>query len=352
MNRKAHGWRILAGRGAIVATLALLVVFSQGITADAGGQKLTLKWPAVARAAGYKIIVKNEAGETVLEVTSLDNRITLRLPDGTYRYRIGVLNKFQKLQYWTEELPIAIDRKFRPEIAGASPARLMTQRGRKRLLIRGENFSEESKLTIVAGKRSLPIRGFAIKDRQTMEAELDTDGAVVGRYDIVVQNKGLYTASKKDAIEIVPLKLEKRELSDALWRSALFPGWGQLRQRRWASAAIFSSLFVGLAYSTNRSRLEHAALREAYSRQAPFLTAAVLSTAPTNRLAQTGGFYLEGDRLRLRMDHMAERFNRLAAATLLVYTLSLGETWWLHRDTVVELSAARDEGFVRVSVRF
>ena len=75
---------------------------------EEGFKNLYLKWKTIEGAFGYKIVIVDEKDNVVFEKTLKKNHVNLRLPQGTYRMRLGALNKFNKVETWSDWRNITI----------------------------------------------------------------------------------------------------------------------------------------------------------------------------------------------------------------------------------------------------
>ena len=82
----------------------LLTSLSQAAHGSDGksDKPLRIKWQAVEGVSRYHVEILDESGATRLTKTVDDNVIEFSLPPGRYRIRIGAINKFEKLSFWSD----------------------------------------------------------------------------------------------------------------------------------------------------------------------------------------------------------------------------------------------------------
>ncbi|HOT43683.1 MAG TPA: hypothetical protein PLM53_04450 [Spirochaetota bacterium] len=89
----------------IIITALLIVAASSTLLAQEKEKKekaIRIKWAAVEGVIKYMVQMKNAEDTIVLDRTVTTNFIDFVLPPGNYRIRIGAINKFEKVSFWTE----------------------------------------------------------------------------------------------------------------------------------------------------------------------------------------------------------------------------------------------------------
>jgi len=86
--------------------LATLCIISFGINGAFGEEKkekpLRIRWENVEGIIKFTVQMKDEAGTVLLDKTVDTNYVDFILPPGKYQIRIGAINKFEKLSFWTD----------------------------------------------------------------------------------------------------------------------------------------------------------------------------------------------------------------------------------------------------------
>lgn len=233
---------------------------------------IAIRWTPVARATGYQIQVRNEGGDITHDRRLRTTAFEPRLEPGTYYYRIAALGKGGKPGKFSPWLQVNVKPTRTPQIGSIQPAE-DTPRG-KRIEIKGEGFQLESKAFLIrpaGGRVELPTE---LANENLLYAYVSAALLADGDYDIVVENPRGLNESREEAIQIESgqVKVDRsaqrgsRRISadevvpppepgqklEALWRSALVPGWGQYHQGRPLLAMGTLGLQAGMLHSYNR----------------------------------------------------------------------------------------------------
>lgn len=90
----------------IASLIAALCIVMPGLTVafaeDKAEKPLRIRWETVEGIIKFTVQMKDEAGTVVLDKTVDTNSIDFILPPGKYQIRIGAINKFEKLSFWTD----------------------------------------------------------------------------------------------------------------------------------------------------------------------------------------------------------------------------------------------------------
>ena len=90
----------------ILAALFILQLGSSSAYADEKEEKkdkpLRIRWESVEGIIRFTVQIKDSAGAIVLDKTVDTNYVDFVLPPGKYQIRIGAINKFEKLSFWTD----------------------------------------------------------------------------------------------------------------------------------------------------------------------------------------------------------------------------------------------------------
>lgn len=65
-------------------------------------KEITLNWEEIDGALSYKVQVQDNKGVVILDKTVTSSTIKLLLKPGSYNIRIGVINKFEKIDAWSD----------------------------------------------------------------------------------------------------------------------------------------------------------------------------------------------------------------------------------------------------------
>jgi hypothetical protein len=86
----------------LIAVLFFLDSLFAANRGDLGAKPVELKWEEVDGAIKYKVVIKDIHGKTIIDKYVEDSSAEVKLSSGTYRIRIGVVNKFNKLSTWSD----------------------------------------------------------------------------------------------------------------------------------------------------------------------------------------------------------------------------------------------------------
>lgn len=90
---------------AILIMTALISVISTVAYADEKEKKekqIRIKWESLEGIIRYMVQIRNADNAVVLDRSVATNHIDFLLPPGKYQIRIGAVNKFDKVSFWTE----------------------------------------------------------------------------------------------------------------------------------------------------------------------------------------------------------------------------------------------------------
>lgn len=109
---------------------ALLLIIPQTIRAEELKYKnLFIGWKSVEGAFGYRVEVKNNAGEPVIVNDVRTNSVNIRVPEGDFKLRIGAMNRQNMIENWSDWKDIKIQIKNPPQPpAGLAAAKTILSR--------------------------------------------------------------------------------------------------------------------------------------------------------------------------------------------------------------------------------
>jgi hypothetical protein len=220
---------------------------------------VTLKWEEVPKSLGYVIEARDKQGKLILSEKITRNSYEIEnFQPGIYEHRVGVINKFGKVEGFTEWVPFEIVKSIVPVFGSKKVYSAGQDENVKQLEIKGENFLENMKIYLK--KENEIIQASSVKispDGKTATAVFQTKDIIeLGLYDLVLENprkkiatnnKNFVFAKNKDQAE----KLASRQVRimnneippdyystpywSTMWRSAILPGWGQnyIDDKKW-----------------------------------------------------------------------------------------------------------------------
>ncbi len=97
----------------ITISLVVLSLFSPAHAREKKEKTLRIKWESIAGIIKYIVNIKDAGEKVVLDRTVENNYIDFILPPGKYQIRIGAINKFEKISFWTDWEEIEIRKSVR-----------------------------------------------------------------------------------------------------------------------------------------------------------------------------------------------------------------------------------------------
>jgi hypothetical protein len=92
--------------------LTILLAFSA--PHPGAGAAVPLEWEVVDGAVAYMVDVQTADGRSVVSRRVEETRMTVTLGEGSYRIRIGVFNRFDKLEVSTDWVPLNVEKPRMP----------------------------------------------------------------------------------------------------------------------------------------------------------------------------------------------------------------------------------------------
>lgn len=96
----------------IIASFIMMFLLSSA-RAEEKEKPIRIKWESVQGIIKYMVQMKDSGDIVVLDRTVATNYIDFVLPPGSYRIRIGAVNKFEKISFWTDWDTIEIRKSIR-----------------------------------------------------------------------------------------------------------------------------------------------------------------------------------------------------------------------------------------------
>jgi len=275
-------------------------------------ENVTLRWEAVPSALGYIIEIRDSEGKVVESKRISTNYYEIsKYSPGSYQHRVGVLNKFGKLETFTEWSSFQILRSVTPIVYSDKIYSAGLDEETIKIQIRGKNFLPDMKIYLMKKKeitRSVwEFENYSLKGKfdsipeerivKPVNYEVKSDSLVVaefhardienlGTYDIILENpkkkkaivpKSFIIAATKEKAEKIALRREKILKNEipagyydtpywsTFWRSVLVPGWGQyyIDDARW-KLYVYPAILVGAGYIYISSYREFLVSRRRY----------------------------------------------------------------------------------------
>lgn len=281
--------------------------------ADSNSEKdnsITIEWRKVPYASGYILQIRNEKKQNLIDQKTISNSYTVNLKPGNYEQRIGVINKFGRLERFSDWSKVKVVLVLPPEIPPKESPYLPNQEivpmvGKNPIIrVPGKNFVNDTEFQLQKNGRTI----------EPSQVELNPDGSASltfpdeylqeGNWDLVVKNPKDKTISvpnyarihspvsdneariakeeeiartrkktiaSKDEIDRIDSKPEPTGTTSIagkgkqfsaedrwapVWRSALLPGWGHFymedNKKGWIHSGVFTLSFLFL-YSSREN---------------------------------------------------------------------------------------------------
>ena len=250
------------------------------VSAQEDARAIRIQWAPVPRARGYQVQLREEGGRNLFDRRVARTLFEPRLKPGTYLYRIAAVGKNNKPGQFSQWIRVNVRPTRTPEIGRVTP-REDTARG-TRVEVKGQGFQAESKAFLVdsntGGRVELTTE---LIDENTMSVYVSAALLNDGHHDIVVENPRGLQKERSKAIEVAGGRVSSgpgarksgggffsrksdpdepgevvpppgpSERGQALWRSALLPGLGQMYQGRTVTGSLVLGSQLGLWRSFN-----------------------------------------------------------------------------------------------------
>ena len=177
--------------------IAVLILFffiipvpcpAEEITVEA--QRPYIQWGRVEGAVSYEVEIKGENDEAVFRKRVTENRVDVNLPPGKYKFRVGAVNKFEKVGSWTDWGDLELVTPVAPELASVSVLSGIRNRRLRDVTIRGRYLKEGIEVFLEREGRRIPAGNIRRVSEEELSFDLDLKGAVTGIYRLVLLNPG------------------------------------------------------------------------------------------------------------------------------------------------------------------
>lgn len=185
-----------------ISGLFLLTLMKGFIFAQIAGKLINLEWKPVDNAAGYSVQIKNDHDIVVVKKKLDQNKIEVRLTPGEFYFRIGVLNKFRKVAVWSDWARVDVKKPILPSIKSVEPAIINNKTTVQKIILRGENLFQFTKINVKIDKKELPIQKKEFINSETMAFSIDASKASPGSYSIILTNPGNKLFQKDNVFSI------------------------------------------------------------------------------------------------------------------------------------------------------
>lgn len=153
-------------------------------------KKASIKWEPIKGAEKYQVEVADENEKVVYNKVVDEPAFEVRLLPGEYKYRIGIITKFDKLYKWSDWFNLTIIPPLQPVVLSFTPQQINVNKKSVKVVITGEKFHERSKVIIENSLEYLKIKKFNFVNSNKIIVEVGTEGITPGNFKIIVKNPG------------------------------------------------------------------------------------------------------------------------------------------------------------------
>lgn len=181
--------------------IAIFFLISVNAYAETG-HKLT--WQSVEGAAGYYIEIKDSGDAIIIAETVTGNSYDIiKLQPGEYQFRIASVNILGQRGQSTDWIEFTVEKLFVPVLKSVSRSQLAASISSRNIVIRGENFKVTSRFLLRSKGREIELSDVDVRSDNEAIINFQPEKSDLGRYDLVVINRGDAESVLKDVIVIV-----------------------------------------------------------------------------------------------------------------------------------------------------
>ncbi|HQP49612.1 MAG TPA: hypothetical protein PKX12_12840 [Spirochaetota bacterium] len=151
---------------------------------------LFLQWERVEEAKGYKVQIVDKNNREVLDKITDTESINFRLPNGNYKFRVGVLNVFSKVELWTEWSTLTVKNPVRPEFESLSITQGYRGMEIQDIQLQGKNIQKEGKIFLTKDSAVLTPENLRRISENSITFNLNLRKTPPGEYNLILENPG------------------------------------------------------------------------------------------------------------------------------------------------------------------
>ncbi|MEM7180992.1 MAG: hypothetical protein AAF518_08770 [Spirochaetota bacterium] len=185
---------------------AIVLVLANGYSAASKKDEKYqfIRWKPVPGVRFYRIEIADETGKIWRKKNIAATQYASKtLPQGKYRCRVAPLDVFRKPMVWSKWQKLEVRVAKRPRIRKSKPIAIRKKKSFQLVTIRGNNFSKNTRVRIVAGRKKIPIRKTKVLTSKKLRITLDLRKVEPGNYDLVLQNPLKKKVRRKRFIRIL-----------------------------------------------------------------------------------------------------------------------------------------------------
>ena len=200
-----------------------------------------IEWQSVEDAAGYQVEVETNEGTQILSTRVAGNYYRYELAEGQYRVRVGAINRFDKVDVYSEWFRLSVVKALKPGITGLSIRETGARIKVTDVDLRGYNLMDGAKLFLRYGDVTIPAENCVYGGNEKIRFDLVIGDVPAGDYDLVVENPGGLESISRGMIHITEAHPYPGIFSSGIYIDAGYQ-YAQVAGR-WS--ARYSGSFVG-----------------------------------------------------------------------------------------------------------
>ncbi len=178
-----------------VFIFACMAIFTSSLFAERDEQGRTmsgayLQWMEVDGATGYIVEIVSEKNRPVVTRKVSSSTIRVPLPVGEYSFRVGAVNKFDKVGSWSDWAPLVILESPNPKFDRISPEKTRKGDLPNEILVTGKNIMRGALVKLWQKNISLEARNVEYISDSKISFTVDVENARSGAYDLEIVNPG------------------------------------------------------------------------------------------------------------------------------------------------------------------
>ncbi len=226
-----------------------------------------IRWNEIELAYGYTVEIKDELGQSKFE-NSREPVVKVKLSQGVYKYRIAVLNKFKRIEKWSDWNQFEVRPVVVPVIEEGTTV-VESVGDKEKITFKSEGIYQGTKAYIEQNGKKIPVVIDTARDGQSSVITINKKFVDKTKpYKIIIENPKqepvALQVSIDDEVAIVdekpskpeppketaPLNQPPKKVSEyngaiwpLFWRQMLLPGWGHSYHGDKLTAYTYFALF-------------------------------------------------------------------------------------------------------------
>jgi len=250
----------MIGMKALLCDILLLLSLTAFFPGGAGGalqnpapvnDGVKIEWQSVEDAAGYLVEVETNEGTQILTTRVAGNYYRYELAEGQYRVRVGAINKFDKVDIYSEWFELSVVKALKPGITELSIRETGARIKVTDVDVRGYNLMNGAKLFLRYGDVTIPAENCVYSGNEKIRFDLVIGDVPAGDYDLVVENPGGLESVSQGMIRITEARPQQGIFSSGIYFDAGYQ-YAQVVGRwsgRYTGSFIGGAVVLGYSFS-------------------------------------------------------------------------------------------------------